>query len=76
MARSEWTSRTLPPLPEKASDELRQAREGAMFHLSRAERMEREAMVQRQEASRACEHLKALLEAVVTDPLFEVGGGE
>ena len=68
----EWTSSTLPALDKGTSPELQLARIGCVEALRLAEDAESTAKRARKEAKRHLEHFKALYEAEVTDPLFEV----
>lgn len=74
MAKREWTSNTLPELPEseRVGSGLSMARWQARSDLLRAEEVERQARALRGIANQSVEHFRSLLEAAVTEPLFEV----
>lgn len=75
-----WTSGTLPRVPSSTTTEEQEskrdlfvARHQALEDLLNAEQAEAAARSMRTIANQSVEHYKALLEAQVTEPLFEVG---
>lgn len=72
MAKSDWSSGTLPDVPPQ----LQEARDRTLEALVAAEKSELAARQLRRLASAELESFKAALEELVTDPLFEIHGGD